>query len=138
MKEIYEKLINTLSNTQNYLTKVEICKIFKTFAKILSSITNTTIGFFNQAIIPSLQNATKDKVHKVQQIAQEALQEWYLLEKLFLEIEKKKCKNNCDHEQISYAKNSSTKFNLLRNMSRISKCSSPERAKNEIYSKGMN
>ncbi len=137
LKEIYDKLTFTLYNSQNYLTKIEICKIFKGIAKVLITLIDSLTGFFNGEVIIALQFASKDKIHKVQQAGQEALNEWYILESRFLEIEKKKSQfksNTCDDEIGS--KNSSNKFNLLRNLSKLNKFNTNDQVKQEIYSKG--
>jgi hypothetical protein len=139
LKEIYDKLTFTLYNTQNYLTKIEVCKIFKGIACVLTNLSDSLIGFFNREVITALQFASKDKVHKVQQAGQEALNQWYVLESLFLEIEKKKSqlKNTFCHEEIS-SKPSSNKLNILRNLSKLNKYNTNDNVKQEIYSKGSN
>ena len=140
LKEIYEKLIDSISTTQNYLTKIEICKIFKLLAKTISNISELVIGYYNKEIIITLQNVAKDKVHKVQIAAHDALNEWLSLEKIFLESEKKKSmekKSRYEEQETNLPNNGHSKLNILRNLSKLNKCSSPDLTNDEIYSKGF-
>jgi hypothetical protein len=95
LKETYERLIFTLNNQKtNYLTKIICLKIFTAIAIKLKLIADIIIGFYQEEIIFSLQNATKDRVHKVQVAANIALKEWMQLEEIFKDLERKKTSYN--------------------------------------------
>ncbi len=94
LKELYDKLMSLSSSSKNYLTRIEGCKALGLIAKKLKPVAELVIGYFNNDIIYTLQNASKDRVHKVQIVANEALKQWLELEAIYDELEKKKTQRN--------------------------------------------
>jgi hypothetical protein len=74
----------------SYQTKISCCRVLGLIGRRLKSLAELIIGFYQSEIIFTLQNACKDRVHKVQVAASEALREWMELEDIYAEIEKKK------------------------------------------------
>jgi hypothetical protein len=94
LKELYDKLMSLSSSSKNYLTRIEACKALGLIAKKLKPVAELVIGYFHSDIIYTLQNASKDRVHKVQVVANEALKQWLDLEAIYDELEKKKTQRN--------------------------------------------
>jgi hypothetical protein len=95
LKELYDKLISTTTSSKNYLTRIEACKALGHIAIKLQPVAELVIGYFHMDVIYTLQNASKDRVHKVQLVANEALKQWLELESIYDELEKKKTLRNC-------------------------------------------
>jgi hypothetical protein len=74
----------------SYQTKISCLKVLTVIAKKLKGFADIIIGFYQSEIIFTLQNASKDRIHKVQLAANEALREWNELGEIYAEIEKKK------------------------------------------------
>ena len=83
-----------INNSKNYLTRIEACKAFGIIANKLKSVADLVIGFFHKDIIYTLQNASKDRVHKVQIAGNDALRQWHELELIYNDLEFKKTMRN--------------------------------------------
>jgi hypothetical protein len=74
----------------SYQTKISCIRVLKIIPQKLKGFAELVIGFYQSEIIYTLQNACKDRIHKVQLAANEALREWIELEEIYAEIERKK------------------------------------------------
>jgi hypothetical protein len=73
-----------------YQTKLSCLRVLGLIARRLKGFADVIIGFYQSEIVFTLQNACKDRIHKVQIAASEALREWMELEEIYAEIERKK------------------------------------------------
>lgn len=158
LKEIYDRLILCINSPKaHYLSKITALKIFTLIAKKLKTMADVVIGYYQNEIMLTLQNVTKDRIHKVQLAAHEALKEWSELEELYKEIENKKTLINPQIEDLTkQTKNyNGQEFNkkmdrltMLRNLSKMNKNEErkidndpynylKENLKDEIYKKGI-
>eukprot|EP00340_Litonotus_pictus_P002453 CAMPEP_0170519710 /NCGR_PEP_ID=MMETSP0209-20121228/5023_1 /TAXON_ID=665100 ORGANISM="Litonotus pictus, Strain P1" /NCGR_SAMPLE_ID=MMETSP0209 /ASSEMBLY_ACC=CAM_ASM_000301 /LENGTH=1049 /DNA_ID=CAMNT_0010805661 /DNA_START=45 /DNA_END=3194 /DNA_ORIENTATION=+ len=91
LKELYEKIIVVLENPKTLdNSKINCCILLKEIAEILKTSASNLIGFYISDITNALKNATRDRVHKIQIIAREALKSWIEVERISLELEAKK------------------------------------------------
>jgi len=97
LKEIYERLINVLNNPKsNYCSRINSLECFKLIAKKLKNIDDEILGYHLTEIIFTLQNACKDRVHKVQLAANSAIKDWREIEEIY---EKNKKKGKYDRQK---------------------------------------
>jgi len=90
LKEIYERLINVLNNSKsNYCSRINSLECFKLIAKKLKNIDDEILGYHLTEIIFTLQNACKDRVHKVQLAANSAIRDWREVEEIYEKNKKK-------------------------------------------------
>lgn len=109
LKEIYERLINVLNNSKsNYCSRINSLECFKLIAKKLKDIDDEIIGYHLTEIIFTLQNACKDRVHKVQLAANSAIKDWRHIEEIF---ERNKKKGKYDKQKNLYDKETNL-FNM--------------------------
>jgi hypothetical protein len=95
LKEIYERLIILINNKKtSYQTKITCIRVLGIIGTKLKSSADFIIGFYQAEIIYTLENACKDRIHKVQISAGEALRIWRELEDIFTELEQKKLQLN--------------------------------------------
>ena len=168
LKEIYERLINVLNNPKSdYHSRINGLECLKIIAKKLQKIDDEILGYHLTEIIFTLQNACKDRVHKVQLAGISALKEWREIEEFFFKNKKnyKNNKNLSDNEynleeklkkekeqdinNLKYNKDTDliqgkmNKLNILRNLSKLNKHEnkrisySPGIIKEEICKKGI-
>lgn len=98
LKEIYERLINVLNNAKsNYFSRINGLECFKIIAKKLKNIDDDILGYHLTEIIFTLQNACKDRVHKVQLAAYSAIKEWREIEEICEKKLKQMKKENEKH-----------------------------------------
>ena len=131
LKEIIQKILENIDFTQNNLMKVECFKCLSIIGKNIKFLNEDIINiYYNKEIIQILQDADKEKTQNVQISANNALKEW-------LEI-KKICEKSEENTIEIMQSKSLTKLNIIKNLSKLAKCSTPEMERNEIYSKGIN
>jgi hypothetical protein len=144
---MYDRLITMINNKKtSYQTKIICIKVLGLIGNKLKGIAEIIIGFYQAEIIYTLENACKDRIHKVQLAAGEALRIWRELEDIFTELEQKKLQlnrntflnladlANSDKEGLlksdyNYKMN---KLNMLRNLSKLNK-----EKKDDVYKKGI-
>jgi len=104
LKEIYERLINVLNNPKsNYCSRINSLECFKVIANKLKKIDDEILGYHLTEIIFTLQNACKDRVHKVQLAANSAIRDWREIEDIY---ERNKRKGKYDNNKNLAAKES--------------------------------
>jgi hypothetical protein len=131
---IYERIIHILSsnNSSIYQTKIECCNILSSLAKI-----KLNKNEFYEKILVCLKNSCNDRVSKVQIAANQALKLWL-----------DESEDNTDTDKSKTPNNGSklNKLNLLRNLSKmnkdkdkgtLTKAFSPDKIREEIYTKGI-
>jgi hypothetical protein len=163
LNEIYDKIIKNLkeSASQIYLVlfilkklKIECCNILNHIATSCEKNKDNKKLFYRSDIIKSLEFSCKDRVKKVQLIANQTLKLWQEVfrEKInneeipnddIVENDNEKIKNSEITELKGNAENSNklSKLNMLRNMSKIKKQSEQESnnllTNDDIYEKGI-
>jgi len=122
----------------NNLTKIEVCRCLEVIGeKLLKQSEETIIKYYSIEIVNSLQSLSKDRTANVVLIANKSLKVWLELKRVIEENENKsKLANTRNEENIKKSK-SLTKLNFVRDFSKLNKCSTPEMAREEIYSKGI-
>ena len=75
-----------------HVAKVEAAKVHKLLAQRLHTAADVVIGCYWPSVTKALEAAMRDRVLKVQNAANEAMQEWTKLRESYLEMEKKKTK----------------------------------------------
>jgi hypothetical protein len=131
---IYERILHILSsnNSSIYQTKIECCNILSSLAKI-----KLNKNEFYEKILGCLKNACNDRVSKVQIAANQALKLWLDEGEDNTDTDKSKTPNNGTKLN---------KLNLLRNLSKMNKDKdkgtytktfSPDKIREEIYTKGI-
>lgn len=155
-KELYEKLVFVLDNTKSFdNSKINCCRLLKLIGEKIKISYKNLIGFYISDITNALKNTTKDRVHKVQLAARDALKIWIEVEKINADSElkkmnvviergknddiedlKKKIINKLDQNDIEepnqnansiFNYNNQNKLNLLRNLSKINNADSKDR-----------
>ena len=92
---MYDRLIIMINNKKtSYQTKIICIRVIGLIGNKLKGIAEIIIGFYQAEIIYTLENACKDRIHKVQLAAGEALRIWRELEDIFTELEQKKLQLN--------------------------------------------
>ena len=76
------------------MTRIECCKTFGIIANKLKPVADLVIGYFQKDVMYTLQNASKDRIHKVQIAGNEAWKQWTELEIIYEDIEKRKTMRN--------------------------------------------
>lgn len=80
----------------NYCSRINSLECFKLIAKKLKNIDDEILGYHLTEIIFTLQNACKDRVHKVQLAANSTIRDWREIEEIF---EKNKKKGKYDKQR---------------------------------------
>ena len=91
LKDIYDRLIIAINDKKtSYQSKVLCIRVIGLIGQKLKLVAEFIIGYYQSEIIFTLENACKDRIHKVQVAANDALKTWRELEQIFSELEKKK------------------------------------------------
>ena len=121
-----------LDQISNNLAKEECCKCLDFIGENLKNLDYNK--YFNKELVTSLKVLTKDKTQTLSSAANKALKQWLEIQKI-VENQSKNAfekysekKRNC---------RSMGKFNLISGIDKLNKCATPELAREEIYSKGI-
>jgi len=91
LKNIYDRLMNAINDKKtSYQSKVLCIRVIGLIGEKLKLVAEFIIGYYQSEIIFTLENACKDRIHKVQVAANDALKTWRDLEKTYSDLEKKK------------------------------------------------
>ena len=74
---------------ENYISKINALECFKIIGKKLKKVKDEILGYHLTEILFCLENACKDRVHKVQLAANSAYKDWVEIEDVHLQNKKK-------------------------------------------------
>ena len=94
LKEIYDRAITILCKANaakfNAQSKINCLNILALIAQKCKSVADTTIGYYQHDIMKVIEFNTRDKIHKVQIAANDALKSWKELSVIYNDLERKK------------------------------------------------
>jgi hypothetical protein len=121
----------------NNLTKIEVCRCLEVIGeKLLNQSEETIKKYYSIEIVDCLQLLSKDRTSNIVLIANKSLKLWLELKRIIVEFENKSKSSNTKNEENIRKSQSFSRLNFVRDFNKLNKCSTPEMAREEIYSKG--
>ena len=135
LKELLLKLQENIESNTNNLTKIECCKCLSLIADRLKNNNELVLKFYNKDFVENLRNLMRDKTSNLANAASKAFKVWSEIEKIYKEINKKNLEPNSSRDKPQ--SKSMARLDFVKDMAKLLKCSTPELAREEIYSKGI-